>query len=511
LAEARTTRMENDFMNAMLAEQPDLIRRSAARLLASRMRSAIAAIVFANGCMLALMLWSTSSSLSGMELGAFALLFATVTFMLYAHLFRENGVYDLGFPVALVAYIQSVVYPWYYFTGTKSQDCSLSNHPANYGIAIMIWMLAWACLMLGSTLAGRRGQKRGPLAYWLCVPDNSPVTISAVMIVISVIASSVMVFLRGGVSTLLDPNVAANSVAENRGMGVFQPFVWCSYVAVAYLGWQSVLNRRRTSWLIGWGLACCLLGSFYAILNARRGVLVYHVGILLLPWVLRVCGGSRLRYAIPPLLVAILLGDAFTSQLRKGYYTKGDLDLSYAASEFQSDTMMPMAHMQLPILAVLVAEAENGDFEFLGGETFWNGLLNVVPRSMFPGKGWTGGAILGAILTGGYHFDDSKPSSGAVPGILVEAFMNFGWLGSLIFSFGAGIALSGASPVLKRIALSGGFGLAIWSLCFFFAPLWLFADDFGALVTKTVCVCTGLVVLAFMRKFFARGSMAFLP
>jgi len=76
------------------------------------------------------------------------------------------------------------------------------------------------------------------------------------------------------------------------------------------------------------------------------------------------------------------------------------------------------------------------DIDLLYGKTYLAALVLPIPRKIWPGKPLGGGPHLKNIVEpGSYDLNKKKYNSSLTTGVLIESYLNFGFLGVIIFGF----------------------------------------------------------------------------
>lgn len=461
---------------------------------------AICAIVF-------LLAWTSLHTLAITDALAYGVISLAVCASLSSFLVDSNKVTELAFPFAAVFVVQIVIYPAFYFqTGNFRWEMFDGNPLPPLRISLVLWATSFAAFLLGRLLVPQRFRVLVSSDFQIS-GDRRPISVSLPLILLSLAGVILEVAVHGGLGEMAGSQYAADNIRQARGLGVLEPLRMTSYVAVAYLAWQSVLNPRARRYLLLAAIAATLLCSSTKILAARRSVLVVHSAMIALPY-FYMCRKSLWRFALPILLFGVIQIDLFSSTVRDHYYRYNRIDLTAAATDSWgsngSDRLGPASFDQLQWTAALLSRIDTQNYRLLYGQTFINGALNWLPRKVFPNKGWTGGPIaaesLAATSREGYSFDDSRPSSSLTTGLVLETVMNFPAWCAVPVLFVAGWGIGVVSMLLKRRTTV--LQLTIWSLCATYGGA-LFADDFGGFVNKFVCLVPGVLILAWMRRLFA--------
>lgn len=418
-------------------------------------------------------------------LTALVLLQATVSLWL-AKLLASGQMTRIGFSCAVFAYLQTVIYPWAFLFGGNVRYHFFAAAPEQaWVLATTVWFFSAVALVVGLGLSSKA---RFATPEFNAAPALAP---TLALLAISAGGAVASVLLKGGIEGLRYGDLAADSVRTSRGLGILQPLTFCSYVAAAYAGWGIWEGSSRIRWLAV-GALTLLLGGGPPLVYGRRGVVVYHAVLLVLPALFRRRPSRILGVLLAPCLVLVVIGDTMSAAIRQEYFRSGQLDWR-VAWEPTNFSYVPLSHDALEMTAALLSHLDAKAFELRSGQTLIAGALNWLPRRVFPTKAWTGGPQLADALTQGYSFDDSRRSSSLVTGLVIEGVMNFGLLGApfltLLFGICAGLAERGVSS--RAMRSSSG---PLWSLVYLFVPFALI-DDFGGFVTKLVSLTPGLLLL----------------
>lgn len=127
-------------------------------------------------------------------------------------------------------------------------------------------------------------------------------------------------------------------------------------------------------------------------------------------------------------------------------------------------------------------------FDLFWGKTFYAGIVNLIPRQMFPEKPLGAGPILINLIRPGTYDPNSNYITSLTTGIVIEAYMNFGHAGIVLVAFPYALAI----VVLKRMAemINNSIAFAIWLVVVYWL-CWVmifgeFLGTFAHLVTSAI-------------------------
>lgn len=427
---------------------------------------------------------------------------------------------NLALPAMAVLLIQSVVYPLYILWSGQSRVYWFAGEHPNYASAMLLWALAIMGFGVGIGVRARSRRDRqrdlrGLSAQELHVGTLSirQLLIVTIPLVLMSLLASYMKYRTYGVTSLAELSdvgvFAADSIRRNRGLGPWTLLEMWSYVSVAYVGWHAFLTKIRARSVLLIGVGYSILGSGLALLNARRGALIIHLVLLGLPFALAWLRSRRWALLVLPVLLAgFFYVDLVSAELRTNYYQSSRFDVPGALASAGNRGYAPMSFNHLEMSASLLDKIERGSFQPLLGTTFVAAATNLVPRSLWPGKPWTGGPLLSAALGGQYYFDDSGISTSYTTGLIVEVLMNFGLFSYALLPpimFGVGYVLAGLD--VRAFAGRGGLMMLTAFSVYFWSAVGLFSDDMGGVVTKFVMNTTGLLLLGFLLRLSGSGGL----
>ena len=402
---------------------------------------------------------------------------------------------------------QCIIYPFYILSTNSFRFYLFLDEIPEIVPAYLLWTLGFLGLLVGMRLRrfrvdrGNGGGASLLWAMWDIVPavGDRLVLVTMPMMLLSLLASYAKLLIYGLPSLSGIGTFASDAIRRNRGLGPLTLVETWSYVAVAYVGWHICSSPEGRGKKLALGLLYSVAGSALSLLNARRGIIVIHLQLLLLPLVIRyLLRRRRLLVVLPLALSGLFLFDRFSASLRWALYRIPGFTLGDVFSVMQQSGYAPLSFDHLELCAALMQKIKMGSFAPMNGRTFVAAALNWLPRSLFPNKMWTAGPYFAKAMGGSYFFDDSGASSSMTTGILVELVMNFGLFAYVlvpVVMMGIGYLLSAPMYYRSKLQL---FALTSWSIYF---SVWrgLFGDDMGGLVTKLVIQTSGL--------FFLYGTM----
>lgn len=447
---------------------------------------------------------------------AYTSIVSVVLFVYYKYMIRTEFLLSLSFPVFIILMIQIVVYPIYIFFTDNSRSylfTDISTHLPEYAPAIFLWLLAVIGFSWGLAIRLRERTGQGPKgSNEQIIFEVASINLKANLIAVTLplmilsLTASYVKFRSYGYSSLAHiadlGSFSADSIRRNRGLGPLTLMEMWSYVAVAYVGWHAFSTRRFRFGKLVLGIVYALFGSLLSLLNARRGVIFVHIGLLVLPFMLSLFSRRKvLLFLVPFLLVSMFFLDRVTSEIRTVYYQTSRLDLTAAIRAINGQRYAPLSYNHLELSAALLEQIESDRFEPMMGETFLGAILNWLPRSLFPNKPWTGGPYLAIAMGGAYSFNDSRYSSSMTTGLIIENLMNFGSAAFLVvpllMAF-LGYVLS-AIDIYSFFKRNSSVYFAAFSI-YYWSVTGLFADDMGGVVTKFVMNTSGLVLLYILTR-----------
>jgi hypothetical protein len=437
----------------------------------------------------------------------------------YKYLTQIRFTFSLAFPVFIILMIQIIVYPFYIFVTGNSRAYLFGNIVPEYTLAIFLWFLAIVGFGLGICIKTRITMNTSDSDPQILLfsdehqilTGQNIIMITLPLILLSLLAAYVQ-FRSYGYTSLEEianlGSFSADSIRRNRGLGPLSMLEMWSYVAVAYVGWHAFSQRRFRNSKLLLGIVYVLMGSALSFLNARRSVLLIHLGLLFLPFALNFIARKRwVLFLIPIALVTMFFLDLVTSELRQHYYRTNQVDLVAAVSTMRDERYVPMSFNHLEYSAALLELVQAEQFRPMMGSTLVAAALNWIPRRLFPDKPWTGGPYLAIALGGTYSFDDTLASSSITTGVIVEMLMNFGLFAFVLTPllmvfvgyFLSGISLDYFRSKISLISLTA-FSIYFWNITS------LFADDMGGLVTKFLMNTFGLAFLYFLTRLVTRRA-----
>ena len=439
---------------------------------------------------------------------AFSNLFFVVFYIYFRYLTKNKIFLSLAFPAFLILIIQSIIYPSYIFLTKNFRFYLFSNTTPNLVPALILWTFAIFGFGLGISLREKRcfriekGRRISLFSDSLDFRDDSlkSLVLYTIPIMIVSLFATYLEFRSYGIDAINQTYnlgiFSADSIRRSRGLGPLRLFETWSYVAVAYVGWNAFYSTKFKRTKIFIGVLYSIGGSMLPLLNARRGPILYHLGILSLPFLLNVIKRNRrIRFLVPLLLVLMIFVDTFTSELRGIYYRSNKVDISYALDKTFSENYAPLSFDHLELSSALIEQIQNNEFKPLMGSTFLAAILNWVPRKIWPNKLWTGGTYFSIAMGSSYYFDDSGISSGITTGIIIEALLNIGMYSYILLPLlmiGLGYVLSGINLELfekGNLVYMAAFSIYYW------ISIDLFFNDLGGLVNKFIMNTAGLIFL----------------
>lgn len=427
-----------------------------------------------------------------------------MTWQYFSFVRNTANIFNIVFLATLVLYLQAVLYPGIAFIKGVFRASYFASAQIDLFWGLIIWLIGCAAFFVGLRMLRvpdisliKQPVKRDDKAFLITLP----------LIVLSFGASAITIYNLGGIGIILDSSVASDTIRLSRGMGFLTLFQFMSYIAVAYLGWDAFLNKSRIKriLILLLGTAYCIIGSAVKILQARRGVLLYHLVLLYLPFIIKIF--LRKRSYILSIILAILIIDDTTSIIRENYYRTNKIELNYVLETLKYNKRpVPLSYDHLYLTAALHSRITANQFSYKQGLTFIAGIINWIPRKIFPNKPWTAGPYLANAMTeeSSYYYDDQHRSSSMTTGLILESYMNFGVIGVPVILFITGTWISIANKRMQSNRPSM-FSFTLWSIVTVFIVN-IFADDFGGLVNKSVALGIGMIFLYFIRKVLIRND-----
>lgn len=415
---------------------------------------------------------------------------------------KTAGILHIVFLATLVLYLQAALYPGIAFMKGVFRTSYFATAQIDLFWGLVIWLIGSFAFYLGlrlgrpvSTALIRQPIKLEKKAFLITFP----------LVALSFGASAITVYKLGGIASIFDSSIASDTIRLSRGMGFLSLFQFMSYIAVAYLGWAAFINgnKIKTRITLSIGTLYCFVGSMVQIIQARRGVLLYHLVLLYLPFIIRII--LRKKSYILLIILGILLVDDVTSVIRESYYRNNKIELSYIYDTYKYETRpVPLSYDHLYLTAALHSRINAHQYYYKHGLTFLAGLMNWIPRKILPNKPWTAGPYLANAMTDGtsYSFDDQYRSSSMTTGIILESYMNYGIVGVPIILLLLGTSISTFNRKIQTLR-PNMYSFTVWSIVTVFLVN-VFADDFGGLINKAVSLGFGLIILRLLRHIFLR-------
>jgi hypothetical protein len=267
---------------------------------------------------------------------------------------------------------------------------------------------------VSAAVATRRGAG-GPA--WIGADDTAPVRITvAVILALLSVALLVPTFLESGIPFLTTDITGARS--EIAGL-VVQPLrVALPALAVAFVlrARRAPVEDRRRSWALAAGVLAAVGG--FELLLASRYLLAELAVAVALGWLL---AGGRIRWplAIAGVVVAAALFGGI--QLARAWDLAADRPLAFLAERTVGRVVLVQPRTMDALMEAIPAEEP-----FFMGLTWVRRLGPLLGRDDIPNIGYW---IYPEVV------DDPTAIGGyAAPGLIGEAWANFGWTGLLLLA-----------------------------------------------------------------------------
>jgi hypothetical protein len=292
------------------------------------------------------------------------------------------------------------------------------------------------------------------------------------------------------------------------GLGLCCWFEWRKGSRSRLIFWIGVtlllpLVTIVTRGFIGYGAVATLTVLLFVSQFVKARPLVFTAGIVLLylglsVFVTYMRDRSDIRDTVwggQPLLARL-------SQLQK------------TASDFEWFDYTNTEHLKLidrrlnqSYLAGLAVSRLSDTSEYAHGQTFWDALIALIPRAIWPDKPIDAGS--GGMVS---EFTGLSFAQGTSVGIghVMEFYVNFGTLGTIVGFLGMGILITILDlTAAERIAANDLHGFVLWYL-----PGLSLLQVGGSLVEATVSVVASLIVAILANKYLDRLQLkghGFLP
>lgn len=285
-------------------------------------------------------------------------------------------------------------------------------------------------------------------------------------------------------------------------------YISITIIIICDLFWTNSVRRRVI--LLGAALVVAGLGSVInLLLGSRTGALI---GILYFGIVLIYLRRERIklskiaRYAF--LAVFTLYVFAIVGQLRAVVTAGGLQDVGGRLEELNlgikdevvSQLYKNFGHLEL--LAFIIEHKSEWDYAY--GQTYAAAVLSPIPRALWENKPLGGGPMLTNIVApGSYALGQKRGNSSLTTGVVIEAYLNFGFLGIIVGGFLHGFALGWLTKWGNRSRWRYQ-AVVYWLTLFFFCEMLLYSEVLGALIRYGLICFPIIGIVVFFRSFRGR-------
>jgi oligosaccharide repeat unit polymerase len=231
--------------------------------------------------------------------------------------------------------------------------------------------------------------------------------------------------------------------------------------------------RNRPGWRLSAVicLLCAAVNSVSVFLWGSRGLIVISIAVVAIGLGRGTSpqGGGRLVRTLLVTLMTAVLVFAAAAALRsaRDTLTHGKVQAGYADASFWRQASLATNSVALDA-AVLAFRDVPSTYPSRNGVDFLNGVVGVVPRSIWPGKPRN-------IAPGSWFREQYQPKvvNGWPMGAPALWYLDFGWLGVPIGGLLSGLAIGTVSARQRRVANSGhNTGVAAAAAVFVFGLGW---------------------------------------
>lgn len=215
-------------------------------------------------------------------------------------------------------------------------------------------------------------------------------------------------------------------------------------------------SQRNNGYLSYFAILILFLSVFIvSLLIGSRAQALFLIPFLFMTWVFT--SGKKIRLGIlfrgGAFLFGLLVFASFLSGLRDDI--KRDEPASYSENiNFDVGKVvveeLKNSYSHTELLAFLLLHKQ--EIELAGGQTYVAGLVSFVPRVFWKDKPVGAGPMLANIVKPGtYSLGDREGNSSLTTGIIIESYMNFSFIGIILFSFIHGFLLSKITYFSERV------------------------------------------------------------
>jgi len=294
-------------------------------------------------------------------------------------------------------------------------------------------------------------------------PPRLPATrLETVYIVWGLVSYLVLIPLVGQVATTTAIVVAGwNMLGVGLGLSCWR--AWSEGRHRTFLGWLALVGCLPLVTIVSQGYLGYGVGALLAVLTFVKtfrawprwrlltfGILFAYLGLSFYGSYMR--DRSQIREVVWG-------GDSFPERIEQLYLTVSQLEW------FDPYDNMHLLRIddrlnQNVLVATAIDYLDSGREDFAHGETFWQAVIAVIPRIVWPSKPVVAGSMdLVSRYTGLFFAEGTSVGVGQV----LEFYINFGTIGVVLGACGFGVLLAVVDSMAGRRLVSGDWrGFALW-------------------------------------------------
>ena len=307
-----------------------------------------------------------------------------------------------------------------------------------------------------------------------------------------------LMFLVGGGSTALEVSAAT----QNQGASYLfkiPTLANASYFIILLFSYKYGKFKRSALLMTLWIIAEAVLGAgrYTLVTTILINLLLYHMYVRPL----------RLLYLsllVPPLVFVIsLLGYVRNIEIGSAAVYYDALNVFFDEGNLILYLFMSRLDM-LPQMTQALSLAELNQIKFEGGMSYIYSLLHAIPRNLWVDKPPLTAAYVTGLVNPGAYSDGVN----IFPSIMLEAYINFLWVGAMII----GIVIAGMSALYDKVLRQGCLRNQAFALMAFTFPMSLINEGLHSNIVASLIYLFVLYIiwLAAIKGFIGRKKFSLL-
>ncbi len=391
----------------------------------------------------------------------------------------------------------------YLYNGTYSRQAIIETY-----IGFLVFQL---CVVMSYGVFGRNagsnriGNAAEDCRKWMTLDPRQLVQIGVVLLVpatVSALYTMRLIAQHGFVEYMRDRII----IMSGKGF-ILLPAIW--FFSYFLLYWVNKLIRAAKSGGRSLGtmvfLVAALAGASGLLQGSRSKAFLPFVFMLGLWWLLT---KRRTRLISTVVIVSCLCGivvaGVVLGKVRQNV-AGGSGDLIQSGDTEVGLRLVVLGLNPLRVVENTVWLVENmRDKDMMFGSTFYAVVTGLVPRVLWENKPLGGGpALRNLISPGSYDLQSGKNLTTYSPGIVAEAYLNFGFAGFLMAGIVYGIGLAALGRAYSRVQTTTGYVMWIYGL---YALLGLLTGEVFGSVAGAVGILLPIAVATPFLAFLGRLS-----